>query len=161
MSCCLSGSPLCLSVSSGRRNGGFYIFCVSQHISRTVANLSLLMTVFSCDFLQPSLNFLWNSSCIEISDQIINILVSNMKASAEPLSCGSWSILLGNPEGSFPRLARFVFLFAQHILSTYLEPRGWAKFATWHLHTRWLLGFNALVCKMGVWIRWAWEYPRF
>lgn len=68
---------------------------------------------FSYDFLQPSLNFLWNSSCIEISSQIINILVPNMKASAEPLSCERRSILLGNPEGSFPQLALFVSLFSQ------------------------------------------------
>lgn len=114
----------------------------------------VLWRSFFYDFLQPSLNFLWNSSCIEISSQIINILVPNMKASAEPLSCERRSLLLGNPEGSFAQLALFVSLFRQCMPRTSHELGGWANFATSYLHdTYWLLDFNILMCTVGVWIR--------
>lgn len=91
----------------------------------------------------------------------MNILVSNTKASAEQLS-EKRRLLLGDPGCNFLQLALFVS-FIHPIYGEHLSwARDGAKFATYDLHnTCPLLVFSFLIWKMGVWVNYAWGYPRF
>lgn len=99
----------------------FFVFSGPPSISAEQwLTYQVLGWLFSYGFPQPSLNLPWNSSCIEISAQIINILVSNMKASAE-LLCEKRRLLRGNPVCLFSRTAWFISLFSQCMVSIYCE----------------------------------------
>ena len=99
----------------------FFVFSGPPSISAEQwLTYQVLGWLFSYGFPQPSLNLPWNSSCIEISSQIINILVSNMKASAE-LLCEKRRLLLGNSVCHVSQTAWFISLFSQCMVSICCE----------------------------------------